>query len=285
MSRKSLKLLKNRQDRFCPCKLLCLGAGAAAIAVTAGSVISRIARRTPEEKKQPDKPDDSLLQAVSQDLKTPLMDIMGSSLLFLENYDSLDEEERIQIVRQIHEGSGWLINMAENLSAITHIRGGAPALSIREEIVEEVLGEALQKIEKRHPERLIRVKIPEDFILLPMDADLIEQAVINLVENAMLHSDSTKPVDIIVEEADDSVFFTVRDYGDGIPKNLAEHLFDTAFSSLHTSYFREGTNIGLLICKTILSAHHGSITGRNHDHGAEFVFALPKRTGAPSDEY
>lgn len=279
MSGKLRRLQKNRQNLPCPHKLLY----AVGAAVLAGSVAARLARRSPEAKTQPGKTEENrnnLLQAVTQDLKSPLVDIMGNTLLFLENYDDLSEKERIQLVRQIHEGSSWLINMAENLSAITHVKSEGPTLSIQEEIVEEILGEALQKVEKRHPDRLVRVKIPEDFIMLPMDAVLIEQVIINLLENAILHSDSTKPIDIIVEDETDKVSFTVRDYGDGIPKGLQEHLFDSVSHSPHTTCSQKGTNIGLIICKTILSAHRGSIVGRNHDHGAEFVFVLPKKIGA-----
>ena len=82
-----------------------------------------------------------------------------------------------------------------------------------EEPVEEVVGEALEKLKKRYPDAAIRVKIPEEFLMIPMDAVLIEQVTINLLENAIVHSGSILPIDFIVEDHPEHVSFIVRDYG------------------------------------------------------------------------
>ena len=144
--------------------------------------------------------------------------------------------------------------------------------------MEEVIGEALQKMEKRHPGCTIHVTIPDDFILLPMDVVLIEQVILNLLENALRHSGSKEPVDMVVEDEPDYVSFTIRDYGIGIPENMLNSLFEgTYYSAVHAPDAQKGMGIGLVICKTIISAHQGTILGRNHEHGAEFIFTLPKK--------
>ena len=220
----------------------------------------------------------NLLRAISHDLRTPLSGILGNSLIFLENQPLLSEPEKTQIVTNIRESSEWLINMVENLLTITRISQDGPIINTNDEIVEEVIGEALQKMEKRHPGCVIHARIPEDFIILPMDVVLIEQVILNLLENAILHSGSADPVDIIAEENENTVTFTVRDYGKGIPETMLDHLFDgTYYSAVHASDAQKGMGIGLVICKTIISAHQGTITGRNHQHGAEFIFTLPKQ--------
>lgn len=255
--------------------------GAAAIALT-GILASRLSAKDRHASghdgaKPEDRPEQipaSLLRAISHDLRTPLSDIMGNSLIYLENHETLEDQEKLQLMSRIHEDSGWLIDMAENLLAITRIGDVSQAIATRVEIVEEVLGEALQKIEKRHPGCTIQVRIPEDIIMLPMDAPLIEQAIINLTEYALLNSDSGRPVDIDVLDGPQEVTFTVKGYGNDIPENLLDGFSDTASRALAP---QKGADIGLAVCKIIISAHHGAITGRNHGQGAEFIFTLPKR--------
>lgn len=219
----------------------------------------------------------NLLRAVSHDLRTPLASIMGNSLILLENENNLSSDEKSRIISYIHEDSSWLSNMTENLLAVARIRDDDLTITSRDEIVEEVVGEALQKMERRHPGCMIQVKIPDDIIMLPMDAILIEQVIINLLENALQHSSSEKPVSLLVEDSSREAVFTVRDYGQGIPEEMLDTLFDgAACTKAHTADSRKGNGIGLAICKTIIDAHHGSISGRNHDNGAEFIFTLPK---------
>lgn len=219
----------------------------------------------------------NLLRAISHDLRTPLTGIIGNSVVFLENQEHLSEQEKKTIVTNIYEDSNWLINMVENLLSVTRIRDQDLCISTNEESIEEVVAEALQKMEKRHPECVIHARIPDQFIMLPMDAVLIEQVTINLLENALYHSGSNDPIDFIVEDTGEEVTFTVRDYGIGIPAEKLDNLFDgmdyTNPCSVDT---HKGMGIGLAICKTIITAHHGALTGRNHKHGAEFTFTLPK---------
>lgn len=218
----------------------------------------------------------NLLRAVSHDLRTPLTGIIGNSLAYLENQSHLTEDEREDLIRSIYEDSTWLINMVENLLSVTHLHSGKFSLNKTEEPVEEVISEALQKMQRRHPGCEIRVTIPDEFILLKMDALLIEQVTINLLENALYHSETNAPIDLIITNWPNLVSFSVRDYGVGIPTNMLEHLFDGKEYSADSADVRKGMGIGLVICRTIISAHNGELTGRNHENGAEFTFTLPK---------
>lgn len=242
----------------------------------------RLARQTVTSKKQlaemeTEKMRANLLRAISHDLRSPLTGIIGNSLTYLEHQDSLTNKEKETLVGNIYDAASWLVNMVENLLTVTHIRNHNLTISTRDESVEEVVAEALQRIEKRHPDCIIHVSVPEDFIMIPMDAFLIEQVTVNLLENALLHSDTDAPIDFIVENYSDSVSFTVRDYGNGIPKHKLEHLFEASDYTAPPTDTQTGMGIGLVICKTIITAHHGTITGHNHSDGAEFIFTLPKR--------
>lgn len=219
----------------------------------------------------------NLLRAISHDLRTPLTGIIGNSVAFLENQTHLSEKEKTAIVTNIYEDSNWLINMVENLLSVTRIRDQDFCICTNEESIEEVVAEALQKMEKRHPECVIHAKIPDEFIMLPMDAFLIEQVTINLLENALYHAGNDDPIDFIVEDTGKEVSFTVRDYGIGISEEKLNSLFDGRdYTNPHSSDTHKGMGIGLVICKTIITAHHGTLSGNNHAHGAEFTFTLPK---------
>lgn len=219
----------------------------------------------------------NLLRAISHDLRTPLTGIIGNSSLFLERQENLNTEEQKELVENIYNDSNWLLNMVENLLTITRIRGDNLKITTNSESVEEVISEALQKLHKRHPDTTIQVAFPDDFIMLPMDAILIEQVTINLLENAIVHSDTSKPIELLVENHPTEVSFTVRDYGKGLSKEMLDHLFDgISYTPSQTSDAHKGMGIGLSICKTIITAHRGTLIGQNHAHGAEFIFTLPK---------
>lgn len=219
----------------------------------------------------------NLLRAISHDLRTPLTGIMGSSSLLLDKPDILTKEEKRAILTNIYEDSDWLLHMVENLLTVTRMQGDNFNITTCDEAVEEVIAESLNKFHKRYPDIEVVVHFPEEFIMLPMDAILIEQVTVNLLENAVTHSHSTKPIDFLVEDHPDNVTFTIRDHGVGIPQNMLDHLFDgTAYLATQIADTRKGMGIGLSICNTIITAHNGTLIGQNHADGAEFIFTLPK---------
>ena len=219
----------------------------------------------------------NLLRAVSHDLRTPLTSIIGSSSSYLENYRELTEAERTELVSNIREDSQWLLNMVENLLTVTRIKdNAADKVKKSPEIVEEVVSEAILRLRKRLPDIKIRVSMPNNFLMLSMDPTLIEQVLINLLENACVHSGSTEPIDLTIAETPDRISFTVRDYGRGINEKQLPYIFEGQQTVSENADGHKGIGIGLSICKTIIQAHGGEITASNHSCGAEFTFTLPK---------
>lgn len=223
----------------------------------------------------------NLLRAISHDLRTPLTSIIGTSDSYLELGESISSEEKNNLVLQINDDANWLLNMVENLLSVTRIQDSEETttkVTKSPEIVEEVISEALQRFKKRHPETKIQVTMPDDFIMIPMDPLLIEQVILNLLDNASVHSDSHDPIQLNIIDSPSSVVFCIRDHGKGIDPELLPNIFD-GNSSRHKKTDADshrGMGIGLSICKTIVSAHSGTITVLNHDKGAEFIFSLPK---------
>ena len=219
----------------------------------------------------------NLLRAISHDLRTPLTSIIGSATLYLENGSGMQEEEKNELIRHILEDSNWLLNMVENLLSVTRINNETARVKKTEEPVEEVVAEAVARLKKRLPEANVKVSLPEEFIMIPMDAILIEQVLINLMENATVHADSSEPVECYTTIRADAVEFHVRDYGIGIPEERMDSIFDGATrTDARLSDSRKGMGIGLTICKTIVLAHGGEIFAKNCNPGAEFWFTLPK---------
>ena len=219
----------------------------------------------------------NLLRAISHDLRTPLTGIIGASSSYLDNNELLADEEKVAIVTHIHEDANWLLNMVENLLSVTRIEGQTSAVKKTDESVEEIVSAAINRLKKRLPEASISVSVPDEPLILPMDAILIEQVLLNLLENAMIHSQSCQPILCYVDHDHANVTFHVKDYGIGIDPDRLKNIFDgNSYIGNSVPDSNKGMGIGLSICKTIITAHNGTIKARNHDQGAEFYFTLPK---------
>ena len=163
----------------------------------------------------------NLLRAVSHDLRTPLTGIIGASSAYLENRDHMTEAEKTGMVSNINEDANWLLNMVENLLSVTRIRDSDTQVTKSSEPLEEVASEAVQRFHKRLPDAIVHVTVPDEFIMVPMDATLIEQVIINLLENAVYHSHSDEPIDLNITVHDGLAWFDITDHGTGIaPERL-----------------------------------------------------------------
>lgn len=218
----------------------------------------------------------NLLRAISHDLRTPLTSIIGSSDSFTENYAALSDQEKLDLVSSINEDSHWLLNMVENLLSITRIQGDTGRVRKEDELVEEVVSEAITRIKKRIPDIEIHVTAPDNILIIPMDPLLIEQVLMNLMENAFVHSKTNRPVELQISEESDTITFHVIDYGKGIDEQTLPLILKGEYHVPKTSDTHRGMGIGLSICNTIVQAHGGQISAHNHTHGAEFLFTLPK---------
>jgi len=218
----------------------------------------------------------NLLRAISHDLRTPLTSIIGTSTNYLEQSEFLSDAEKSRLVAAISEDANWLLHMVENLLSVTRIDDQTASVKTTLEPLEEVVPSAVRRFHKRLPDAKVKVRIPDDFIMVPMDATLIEQVLINLLENAVYHGGSTQPIELTVTTDATDAIFHLRDYGNGIDPQHLDTLFDgyTADRN-HSSDSHKGMGIGLSICKTIINAHHGTIVAKNHSDGAEFIFTLP----------
>lgn len=220
----------------------------------------------------------NLLRAISHDLRTPLSGIMGTSEMLMDMTDKADN--RYSLAEGIYKDADWLHSLVENILSLTRLQDGKLTLNKQMEAVEEVVGVAISVIGKRAPEYEIAVQIPDKLLLVPMDAKLIDQALVNLLDNAVKHTPSQNEISVTVSEdtETDYVVFSVKDGGMGIADTDLPNVFKL-FYTTHgkDSDAHRGVGLGLSICESIVKAHGGTIFVQNRQDGsgAEFIFTLP----------
>lgn len=219
----------------------------------------------------------NLLRAISHDLRTPLTSISGNASNLLSNGDSFDKETKIKVYQDIYDDAMWLINLVENLLSVTRLEEGKMNLHISAELVDEVVKEALRHVKYLQGEHQITVKSQDEFLLAKMDARLIVQVIINLVDNAMKYTPKGSHIQITTLRKGEWAVISIMDDGPGIPDENKKQVFDMFYSGIHrVADRRRSLGLGLSLCKSIVSAHGGSIDVSDHvPHGAIFTFTLP----------
>ncbi len=218
----------------------------------------------------------NLLRAVSHDLRTPLTTIYGSSSTILENYDSLSDEQKQKMLTGIKEDSEWLTRMVENLLSVTRLDGGNVKLIKTPTVLDELVDSVLMKFKSKYPDYDVRISLPEDFTIIPMDAMLIEQVIFNILSNAVCHAKGMENIDFCVSVKDNNAVFEISDDGCGIAPDRLDNIFSGYyFGSATPSDTKINSGIGLSVCYSIIKAHGGVITAENNEKGgATFRFAL-----------
>ena len=217
----------------------------------------------------------NLLRAISHDLRTPLSGIMGTSEMLMGMTDPADP--RYAMAEDIYKDADWLHALVENILNLTKFQDGRLSLDKAPEAVEEVIGAALMVMEKRMPDRSIEVNIPDSLLMVPMDARLITQVLVNLLDNAVKHTPEGQEISISVEEQETQVQFCVADRGEGIAPQDLPRIFQMFYTTPTLGAdAKPGVGLGLSICQSIVEAHGGAIRAENRaGGGAQFIFTIP----------
>jgi two-component system sensor histidine kinase KdpD len=220
----------------------------------------------------------SLLRSISHDLRTPLTSISGNAAILLANADDMDQENRRHLYTNIYDDSLWLIRLVENLLAVTRFENGTMELHWSVELVDDVIREALQHINQKESGQKIILKESDSFLMAKIDAHLIMQVVINLVDNAIKYTPADSEIHVSVSDQGRMIQVEIADNGPGIPDNEKEKIFER-FHVVQNDIVdsRRSLGLGLSLCRTIVRAHGGEIrVVDNIPHGAVFQFTLPK---------
>lgn len=219
-----------------------------------------------------------LLRSVSHDIRTPLTSIIGATSTILEGEQYLTPEQKHRLLEDTRSEAQWLIRVVENLLSVTRMGDSKAYINKQSEAAEEIVGEVVQKFRKRCPNVKLSVSAPEELLMVPMDAILIEQVLGNLLENAVAHGQTTSHIRLSVYVEGQDAVFSIQDDGKGISPEQLPNLFTGVSHSddNRTVDGKRNMGLGLTVCKAIVQAHGGTILGRNLPQGgAEFAFRLP----------
>ena len=221
-----------------------------------------------------------LLRAVSHDLRTPLTSISGSADMLLDDSADLSDDERRRLLKGIYDDSVWLNNVVENLLAATRIEHGAVKLKLSCELVSEVIEEALSHVSRDVSRHAVVVAPSDELLLANMDGRVIVQVLVNLINNAIYHTQDGSTITISSWRDGDWCVIRVADDGPGIPDEEKASVFEEFYSSSSAAHAdaRRGIGLGLSLCRTIIEAHGGTIHVEDVEpHGSAFVFTLEAR--------
>lgn len=219
----------------------------------------------------------NLLRAISHDLRTPLTSISGNANILLSSGDVMNSEKKRKRYSDIYDDSLWLINLVENILSVTRIEDGTMHLNLSTELMDEVVTEALRHINRKSVEHKIKVTFDEEFILARMDARLIVQVFINMIDNAVKYTPVGSEIGIRIRKEKGMVVTDISDNGPGIPKEEKSKIFNMFYTvNIKIADSRRSMGLGLALCKSIITAHGGEINVYdNTPHGTVFHFTLP----------
>ncbi len=217
----------------------------------------------------------SLLAAISHDLRTPLSVLVGLADSLSLSRTAKDQES---VVARIREQAGRLRSLVENLLDMARLQAGRVALNRQWHSLEEQIGAALRAMGTALEGHPAQVHLPADLPLVEFDAALMERVLCNLMENATKFTPPGSRIEIFAEQANDRVLIRIEDNGPGLPAGREEELFEKFVRGDRESA-TPGVGLGLAICRAIVEAHGGTIHAHNRPQGgARFVIDLPAGT-------
>ena len=217
----------------------------------------------------------SLLAAISHDLRTPLSALVGmaESLTMMKLPAGSAELETAQRIR---EAAMRMNSLVSNMLDMARLQSGPVQLNRQWQPLEEVIGTSLKAMSSVLEQRPVKVALADDLPLVDIDAVLFERVLCNLLENAAKYTPPGSPIDIRAEAAGDQVVITMDDTGPGLPKGKEAAIFDM-FERGRKESSTPGVGLGLAICRAIVEAHGGRIRGETRPQGgARFTIELPR---------
>jgi two-component system sensor histidine kinase KdpD len=217
----------------------------------------------------------TLLASISHDLRTPLSVITGASSALIDPALALDRKAREQLVRSIDAKAREMSELISNVLDLMRFEAGEVRLRRDWQTIDDLVGMALARLDGRVGERTIDVTLPPELPPVYVDAPLVTQVLVNLLENALKHTPPGTRVTVTAEPDGRVVRVMVDDDGPGLPPGDPERLF-AKFQRGREESNAGGAGLGLAICRAIVNAHGGEIAAqRRATGGARFLFTLP----------
>ena len=232
-----------------------------------------IAVRAQQEKLRAD-----VLRSISHDLRTPLTGICGNAAILASPRGAGSAERNAALAATIEEEARYLVGMVENLLALTRLEQQNFSLRLEPELLEDIIGEAVQIMARRAARHDLHAEIPETLLMARMDARLMVQVLVNLLDNAVKHTPEGTAIRVRARADGPWVRLEVADNGPGICEQEQAGIFDMFHSAaIKKGDGRRGMGLGLALCRSIVQAHGGQIAVHaNMPQGAVFSLTLPR---------
>ena len=217
----------------------------------------------------------SLLSAVSHDLRTPLASITGAASTLRSQGDKLQPETRQDLLESIADEAERLSRLVSNLLDMTRLESG---VELRRDYypLEEIVGAALQRMEKQLERRQVTTSLPDTLPLVYADDVLLGQLILNLLENATKYTPEGTPIELAAQASADFVVLEIRDRGPGFGPEEETRIFEKFYRG--RSDGSRGVGLGLAICRAVADAHQGTIEAFNREGGgAVFRIRIPSK--------
>jgi two-component system sensor histidine kinase KdpD len=217
----------------------------------------------------------SLLRSVTHDFQTPLAAIMGSASSLINLPGQVDAKLAQEMLANIYDEAERLSRLVNNLLDIARLESGSLKLHQELQPLEEVVGAALNRMEKKLADRPLTISLPPDLPMVPLDSALAEHLFINLLENALKYTPPGSPLALSAIPKDREMEVEVADRGPGFPPEDLDKIFDMFYRGTR-DLGQKGYGLGLSICRAIVEAHGGRIWAENRpDGGAAIRFTFP----------
>jgi two-component system, OmpR family, sensor histidine kinase KdpD len=223
----------------------------------------------------------TLLASISHDLRTPLAVIAGASSALSDSTLGLDSSARQQLALSIETKAQEMSELISNVLDLMRFEAGEVHLRRDWQTLDDLIGTALSRLDHSLSGRQVEVNVPQDLPAVYVDAPLITQVLVNLLENAAKHTPEGTPISVSAVAAGDSVQVAIDDAGPGLPLGDPERLF-AKFQRGREEGNTGGAGLGLAICRAIMTAHGAEIAASNRPGGgARFLFTLPTTIPPP----
>jgi two-component system sensor histidine kinase KdpD len=226
----------------------------------------------------------ALLNSISHDLRTPLSTVLGASSTLIDYGKDLKPAVRDDLVLSIREEAERLNRYVGNLLDMTRLEGGALRLRTDWTDVRDVLGAAADRVARRLGERRLVRDYPGELSLVRVDGGLLEQAIVNILENAIAYSPPDTRIEMAAYEDRANVVISIEDEGRGIPTTELEGVFEKFRRMEEPSDRNQGAGLGLSISKGFIDAMGGRIAAASPIHdgrGTRILISLPKAVATP----
>lgn len=202
----------------------------------------------------------ALLASVSHDLRTPLTAMRGSIDSLLALGEAIPLEDRRELLEGTRDEAERLDRYIQNLLDMTRLGHGALKLARDWVSPADIVGSSLNRLRAVLAPLQVSTEVPAELPLLYVHAALIEQALVNVLENAARFSPSHGRLQLRAGADEQEIFFSVSDEGPGIPEEDRAKIFDMFYTAARGDRGGQGTGLGLAICQGMVGAHGGRIS-------------------------